>query len=76
VTAGPLSTKLAWHTLQTQLTMEDMSAQLPAFSDDLARDLQSRRFRTAYRRASLRIAVVDLTVNALRRLSLRQVRGG
>jgi len=60
----------------TELTMDGMSAQRSAFWDDLARDLQSRHFRTAYRWASLRTAVVDLTVNAARRLSRRQVREG
>ena len=56
--------------------MEGMSAQRPAFWEDLARDLKDRRFRTAYRWASLRIAAVDLAVNSARWLSRRQGREG
>jgi hypothetical protein len=45
-----------------------------AFWDDLARDLEDRRFREAYVRTSLRIASVDLVVNTLRRFTRRQER--
>lgn len=71
-----LSTKLTWPSLRTPLTMEGMSAQRPAFWDDLARDLKDRRFRNAYRSASLRIAAVDLAVNGARWLSRRPGREG
>lgn len=45
--------------------MDGMSAQRSAFWDDLARDLR-RRFRAAYRWASLRVAAVDLAANGAR----------
>jgi hypothetical protein len=59
-----------------QRSIDDMSAQRSVFWDDLARDLQGRRFRIAYRRTALRIAAVDLAVNVARGLSRRQGREG
>jgi hypothetical protein len=47
-----------------------------AFGDDLARDLEDRRFRKAYVRASLRVASVDLVVNTLRRFTRPPEREG
>lgn len=47
-----------------------------AFWDDLARDLENRRFRKAYVRASLRIASVDLLINTLCRFTRLQEREG
>jgi hypothetical protein len=47
-----------------------------AFWDDLARDLEDRRFRKAYVRASLRVASVDLLVNTLLRFTRPQEREG
>lgn len=74
---APLGTKLAWWESRTDLIMDGMSAQHSAFWDDLARDLHDRRFRAAYQWASLRVAAVDLTVNAARwLLSRRQGREG
>ena len=47
-----------------------------AFWDDLARDLEDRRFRKAYVRESLRVASVNLLVNTLRRFTRPQEREG
>ncbi|MDQ6527156.1 hypothetical protein RB608_26315 [Nocardioides sp. LHD-245] len=53
-----------------------MNLHRTAFAMDLANDLQDRHFRRAFRWVSLRIAVVDLAVNAARGFSRRRGRGG
>jgi len=56
--------------------IDDVNHRHPAFAEDLANDLHDRRFRRAFRRASLRIAVVDVAVNAVHRLSRRRATEG